>query len=109
MKTFKTCLFRLILFLAIIGTMLSMCCDGSLSAIFVLWGITILLWVAVVLFYNYGFNEEVQPLYEIGDLQKEYDKRAEIKREITPEDFEKCYQIAVRDCGIKTEKNVDIG
>lgn len=97
MKRFKEFLFRLLVFLAITSTMLSMSCDGSLFAILILWGITILLWVLVVVGSKNCFDKETQNEYQPEDLQKTYEKRSEIKREATPEDFEACYQIAIRD------------
>lgn len=97
MKKFKEFLFKLLVFLAIMSTMLSMCCDGSLGAIFTLWGITAFLWAVVVLVYIFNPEEEPKTEYKIGDLQKMYSKRAEMKREATPEDFEECYRIAIGD------------
>lgn len=97
MKKCKIWLFRLIVFLAVISTMLSMCCDGSLGAIFILWGITVFLWVAVALVYIFSPEEEPKIEYQIGDLQKMYSKRTETKREATPKDFEECYRIAIGD------------
>ncbi len=99
MKRIKEILFKLLIFLAIISTMLSMCCDGSLGAIFILWGITAFLWVMVVLIYMLNPEEEPETEYKIGDLQKMYSKRAEMKREATPEDFEECYRIAIKSKG----------
>lgn len=97
MKRIKEILFKLLIFLAIISTMLSMCCDGSLGAIFILWGITAFLWGMVSLVYIFSPEEEPKTEYKIGDLQRMYSKRAEMKREATPEDFEECYRIAIGD------------
>lgn len=96
MKIIKNAIFYLFLGIAILFTLISFCAEGSLWVLLGLWIFTALLWVVLIV----GFKNQIED-YFLHNCKKIEEtempnKSQQIKQESTPEDFEKCYHIALK-------------
>ena len=97
MKIIKNAIFYLFLGIVILFTIMSFCAEGSLWVLISLWILTALLWVAFIISFKNQIKDYL--LYcEAEENPKEVvvsKPRERMSGQSTPDDFEKCYHIAL--------------